>query len=157
MVKPIPDRFHSITPYLIVSDGAAAIDFYVKAFGATEVYRMPGPDGKSVMHAELQIGDSVVMLAGSVPWMNVAVPQGDQWPTVSIHLYVEDANAAWQKAIAAGCKELAPLTDMFWGDRFGKLADPFGQHWSIAQHIEDVTPEEMSKRGAEAMKNMPKG
>jgi PhnB protein len=154
MVQPIPDRFHSITPYLIVSDGAAAIDFYVKAFGATELYRMPGPDGKSVMHAEIQIGDSVVMLAGSAPWMDIAVPQGNQWPPVSIHIYVEDAHAAWKQAVAAGCKELAPLTDMFWGDRFGKLGDPFGHHWSIAQHIEDVSPEEMDNRAAAAFASM---
>ena len=155
-VKPIPEGYPRVLPYLVVDGAQKAIEFYVTVLGFTERMRMPGPDGR-IGHAELQLGDSVVMLAGTTSWMNVATPQGDQWPPVSIHLYVEDANAAWQKAIAAGCKELAPLTDMFWGDRFGKVGDPFGHHWTIAQHIEDVSPDEMAKRGAEAMKNMPKG
>lgn len=149
MVKPIPERCHSITPYLIVKDGAAAIELYGKAFDADEIYRLTGPDGSSVMHAEIKIGDSVVFLAGVSGPMEVAYPQGEQWPSVVVHLYVQDADATWQRAVDAGCEGKSPPADMFWGDRMGKLIDPFGHHWSIAQHIEDVSPEEISRRAAE--------
>jgi uncharacterized glyoxalase superfamily protein PhnB len=153
MVQAIPERFGSITPYLIVPDGAKAIEFYEKAFGAMEVCRMAGPDG-SVMHAELKFGDSMVMLAGGCPGMETVYPKEGQWPPVTIHMYVDDADAVWKQAVAAGCTPTRELQDMFWGDRFGQVVDPFHQHWSIAQHIEDVTEEEMVERQKRFMKEM---
>ena len=148
-VKAIPDGYHVITPYLVVDDGAAAIEFYTRAFGARERYRMPGPDGK-VMHAELQIGDSVVMLADENPEQGAPSPKRLGGCTSSLLVYVEDVDAAFQKALDEGATELFPVTDMFWGDRFGKLSDPFGQQWSLATHVEDVTPEQMEERAAAA-------
>lgn len=153
-VKAVPDRCHTVTPYLMVKDGAEAIEFYKKAFRAEEISRMPGPDGKSVMHAELKIGDSMIFLAGEFPGMDVAWNMPGQWPTVTLHLYLEDAEAFFQHAAGSGCTVLQPLEDMFWGDRFGKLADPFGHHWSVAQHIEDVSPEELARRAEQAFAKM---
>jgi len=132
----VPAGYHTVTPYLNLNGAADAIEFYQKAFGAIERVRMPGPDGK-VMHAELAIGDSVVMLSEA---MMAPATQG------GIHLYVKDCDALFNQAIAAGATATMPLSDMFWGDRWGKLSDPFGQTWSIATHKEDVSPEEMQKR-----------
>jgi PhnB protein len=147
-VKPIPDGYHSVTPYLIVKGGAAAIEFYKKAFGATEVMRLPGPDGK-VGHAEIRIGDSVVMLADEHLEMGAKSPQTIGGSPVSILLYVEDVDAVVRKAVAAGAKIQRSVEDKFYGDRMGTLDDPFGHVWHVATHTENVTPEEMKKRAAQ--------
>jgi uncharacterized glyoxalase superfamily protein PhnB len=152
-VKPVPEGFHTITPHLVIKGAAKAIDFYKKAFGAVEVVRMPMPDGQTLMHAELKIGDSYLFLADEFPGMNRS-PQSLGGSGTTLHLYVEDADAVFNRAVAAGATVQMPLTDMFWGDRYGKLADPFGHEWSVATHKEDVPPEEMSKRAQAAMANM---
>src|SRR5690348_13702137 len=124
-VKPIPDGFHTVTPYLVVNDAAKAIDFYKRAFDAKERYRMEGPPGK-IGHAELQIGDSVIMLGDEMPQMGIKSPNSLGGTTNGIFLYVKDVDAAFEKAVAAGAKSTMPPADMFWGDRYGKLTDPFG-------------------------------
>ena len=144
-VKPIPEGFHAVTPYLVVNDAAKAIDFYKRAFDAHERYRMEGPPGK-VAHAEIQIGDSVIMLGDESPQMDTKSPQSLGGTTGGLFLYVHDVDAAYKKAVGAGAKATMPPTDMFWGDRYGKLMDPFGHSWSMATHKEDVAPEEMEKR-----------
>jgi PhnB protein len=149
-VKPIPDGFHTVTPYLTVNDAARAIDFYKRAFGAQETVRMQGPPGK-IGHAELKIGDSIVMLADEMPGSGSRSPQSLGGSTVNIFLYVKDVDSAFKQAVNAGAKVEAPLADMFWGDRYGKLSDPFGHSWSLATHKEDVAPEEMQKRSQTAM------
>ncbi|MBP7146949.1 MAG: VOC family protein [Acidobacteria bacterium] len=146
--KPVPEGFHTVTPYLIVNDGRAAIEFYKQAFGASEEYRMDGPGGK-VMHAEIRIGDSHVMLADEFPDMGYRGPQALGGSPVSLLLYVEDVDARFQRAVAAGAKVLRPVEDQFYGDRTGTLADPFGHVWSIATHKEDVPPDEIKRRMAE--------
>jgi PhnB protein len=146
-VKPIPDGYHTITPHLAVRDAAKAIDFYARAFGAEELYRMPGPGGV-VMHAELRVGDSIVMLGEENPQMGASSPQTIGGSPVSLLLYVKDVDASFARASAAGCAVQMPPTDMFWGDRYGKLQDPFGHHWALATHKEDVSPEEMARRMA---------
>ena len=150
-VKPIPDGYHSVTPYLIVSGAAAAIDFYKRAFGATELLRMPGPGGK-VMHAEVKIGDSPVMLADEMPEMGHRGPQALGGTPVSIMLYVQDADKVFNQAVAAGAKVMRPLQDQFYGDRSGTITDPYGHVWTIGTHKEDLTPEEIDRRFAEQMK-----
>jgi uncharacterized glyoxalase superfamily protein PhnB len=147
--KPVPEGYHTVSPYLAIRDAAKAIEFYKQAFGAQERYRMPGPDGK-LMHAELQIGDSTVMLSDEFPEMGAVSPQSLNGTTVGIFLCVEDVDAVFKKAVGAGAKVLMPVADMFWGDRFGKVADPFGHQWQIATHKEDMTPEEMAKRAEAA-------
>jgi PhnB protein len=151
--KPIPDGYRTVTPYLTVNDAAKAIDFYKKAFDAIEVHRMQGPQGK-IGHAELKIGDSLVMLADEMPGMETRSPQSVGGTTGMLFLYVKDVDAAFKKATDAGAKATQPPTDMFWGDRYGKLTDPFGQAWSLATHIEDVAPDEMERRGREQMAKM---
>lgn len=146
-VKPIPDGYHSVTPYLIVKGAAAAIEFYKKVFAAAEIMRMPGPDGK-IGHAEIRIGDSAVMLADEHPDMGAKSPQTLGGSPVSLLVYVGDADAVVRQAIAAGAQLKEPVTDKFYGDRMGGLTDPFGHVWFVATHIEDVTPEEMKKRVA---------
>ncbi len=143
-VKPIPEGYHSVTPYLIVRGGAAAIDFYSKAFGAVELFRFPAPDGK-IGHAEIKIGDSPIMLADEYPDMGYHSPLSIGGSAVSLMIYVEDVDAVFEQAVRAGAKVTMPLDDMFWGDRYGKLEDPFGHHWSIGTHVRDVSPEEMRK------------
>ncbi len=145
-VKAIPEGYRTVTPFLNVDGASDAIAFYKKAFGAEEKVRMPTPDGK-IMHAELDIGDSKLMISDAM--MNPAT-------TSAIHLYVKDADAAWARATAAGATVVMPIGDMFWGDRYGVLGDKWGNRWAIATHKEDVPPAEMGKRAAEAMKNMPK-
>lgn len=148
--KAIPDGFHTLTPHLVVRDANRAIDFYKRAFGAEVRSRVPGPDGKSVMHAELKIGDSIVMLCDEFPGMKDCVaPQSLNGTTVTLHLYVHDADAATQRAVAAGAQVTMPLMDAFWGDRYGKVTDPFGHQWSIAAHQRDVTPDQIQKAAAE--------
>lgn len=144
MVKPIPDGYHSVTPYLIVDDANAAIDFYKRAFGATELFRLPM--GDKVGHAEIKIGDSHVMLADEFPDMGHLGPKSRGGTTVSLLLYVNDVDSAFRKAIAEGATEEKPLEDQFWGDRMGTLADPFGHQWSLATHTEDVPPQELESR-----------
>jgi len=146
-VKPVPEGYHTVTPYLIVNGAARALDFYRKAFGAKEQVRMPGPDGK-VMHAEIQIGDSKVMLADEFPQMGAKSPQSIGGTPVGICLYVARVDAVYEQAIAAGAKVERPLKDQFYGDRSGTVIDPFGHKWTIATHIEDVSPDEMQKRMA---------
>jgi PhnB protein len=150
-VKAIPDGFHTISPHLTVKNGEQAIEFYKKAFGAEAVRVTKGPDG-SLMHADVRIGDSMLMLNDEFPDFKVVGPQALGGTPVTVHLYVQDADAAWKRAVDAGCTIKMPLQDQFWGDRYGQLLDPFGHQWSIASHIEDPTPEEIQKR----MANMPK-
>ena len=145
--KHIPEGYHSVTPYLHIRDAARAIDFYKSVFGATEVMRMDAPGGK-IGHAEIRIGGSYVMLADECPDMNIRSPQSLGGTPVSLLLYVEDVDALAERAVAAGAKLLSPLEDKFYGDRMGKLEDPFGHIWAIATHTEDVSPEEMQKRVA---------
>ena len=143
-VKAIPDGMHTVTPHLICAGAADAIEFYKKAFGATELSRMAGPDGK-IMHASIRIGDSVIMLNEEMPDWGSLGPKSLKGSPVTIHLYVENADAAFDQAINAGAKVTMPLDDMFWGDRYGKVEDPFGHQWSIGTHTRDVSPDEMQK------------
>ena len=152
-VRPIPEGYHTLTPYLAVEDAARAIEFYKDAFGAEEIHRMPGPDG-SIAHAELQIGDSKLMLSDPFPQSNVRPPPERGGPTASVFMYVDDADAVFEQAQTAGATVSMPLEDMFWGDRFGSLTDPFGHVWSVATHIEDVPEAEMAERAATAMSEM---
>ncbi len=149
-VKPIPEGYNSVNAYLAVEDAEKAIEFYEKAFGAKERGRMPGPEGK-IAHAELQIGDSVVMLSDPLPQQSVKSPKELGGTSASLMLYVEDVDEFVQQAVDAGATITMPVEDQFWGDRFGKVTDPFGHDWSIATHVEDVSPEEMARRGQEAM------
>ncbi len=153
-VKPIPEGYHSVTPYLVLKNTAEALPFYERAFGAKSVVCMPGPDGKGVLHAEIKIGDSAIMLSDEFPGMGNPSPQTLGGTTAGLHVYVENVDAAFERAVKAGAKAVMPPADMFWGDRFAKLTDPFGHSWSLATHIEDVSEEEMGRRGAEAAKQM---
>jgi PhnB protein len=145
-VSAIPEGCHSVTPYLIIQDAARALDFYKTAFGATEVCRMNGPDGQRVMHAEIKLGDSHIYLCDEFPNMGARSPKALGGSPVSIHLYTEDVDALHDRAVKAGATSKMPPANMFWGDRFAKLVDPFGHEWALATHVEDVTPEEMDKR-----------
>jgi PhnB protein len=147
-VKAIPEGYSSLTPYLVMKNAGAAIDFYKSVFGATERMRMPAPEGK-IGHAELQIGDSVLMMADEHPQMGFVGPETIGGTPVSLMLYVADVDAVWSKAIAAGAKELRPVQNQFYGDRTGTLQDPFGHVWTVGTHVEDVSPEEMERRAAE--------
>ena len=150
-VKPIPEGYHTVTPYLIIRGAARALDFYKQGFGATELMRLAGPDGK-IGHAEIKIGDSPIMLADEFPEMGFSGPQTIGGSPVCILLYVEDVDARFRQALAAGAKELRPVKDQFYGDRAGTLADPFGHLWTIATHKEDVSPEEINRRYEASMK-----
>jgi PhnB protein len=149
-VKPIPDGYHSVTPYLLIRGAAAAIEFYKKALGAKEILRLPGPDGK-VAHAEIQLGDSIVMLGDEMPGMPRSSPQKYGGTPVGIHLYVEDADAVFERSVALGAKVDRPMVDQFYGDRSGTIEDPFGHIWTISTHKEDLTEEQIQQRLA-AMK-----
>jgi PhnB protein len=144
-VKPIPDGYHSITPYLIVRDAARALDFYKKAFGAVELLRMAHPTGK-IGHAEIKIGDSIIMMADEFPDHDIRSPESFGGSPVSLLLYVEDVDTAFPQAIAAGGTVVKPIADQFYGDRSGMLKDPFGHTWSISTHKEDLTPEQVQQR-----------
>lgn len=146
-VKPVPDGYHTTTPYLIVKDAPGAIDFYKRALGATELCRMLGPDGK-IMHAEIKIGDSHVMLSDESSANEIKSPQTLKGTASALFLYVEDVDAAFKQALKAGAKETQPLQNMFWGDRFGKLTDPFGHRWLLASRVEEVSPAEIEERMA---------
>jgi PhnB protein len=152
-VKPIPEGYHTLSPSLSVDNAAEAIEFYKRAFGATERGRMHGPDGK-IAHAELQIGDSVLMLADPFPQATTKPPKEIGGTAVTLFLYVEDVDAVFKQAIDAGATSAMAVDDMFWGDRFGSVTDPYGHSWAIATHIEDVPPEEMEERGRVAMAAM---
>jgi len=143
-VKAIPEGMHSITPHLVCAGAADAIDFYKKAFGATEEMRLPGPDGK-LMHAAVRIEGSVVMLVDENPQWGALGPKALKGSPVTIHVYVSDVDAFVAKAVKAGAKVVMPIDDMFWGDRYGIIEDPFGHHWSVATHVRDVRPEELSE------------
>jgi PhnB protein len=146
-VKPIPAGYHTIIPYLSIKGAADAIEFYKKAFGATESMRMPQPDGR-IGHAELQLGDSRVMLADEFPEMDFRSPRSMGGSPVHIHMYVEDVDTVVSRAVAAGAKVVRPVQDQFYGDRSGTVADPYGHVWHVSTHTEDVSPEEMRKRAA---------
>jgi uncharacterized glyoxalase superfamily protein PhnB len=161
MTKPIPDGFYTITPHMIVSDGAKAIEFYKKAFGAQETGRFMTPDGKGVMHAQLKIGSSMLMLGSEHPPTCLS-PKSRGGTSVSLFLYVENADALFDRAVKAGCTVKMPMTDQFWGDRYGQVQDPFGHEWSIATHKQDLTEAQiaanaktffadMAKKGAPEM------
>ena len=152
-VNPIPEGYHSLQIYLAVEDASKAIDFYKEAFGAEETIRMPGPDGK-VAHAELQIGDSKLMLSDPFPQSNVRPPSERGGPTASIFMYVDDVDATFEQAQRAGATVVSELEDMFWGDRFGTVADPFGHVWAMATHKEDLSEEEIAERSKAAMAEM---
>jgi PhnB protein len=149
-VRPIPEGFHSLTPHLVCEGAAAAMDFYVKAFGAVDLGRMPGPGGK-IMHGTMRIGDSVLMLVDDFPDFGSHGPLALKGSPVTIHLYVEDADASFARAVEAGAKAVMPLADMFWGDRYGMLEDPFGHKWAIATHKRDMTPEQIGEAMQKAM------
>jgi|SRR5579862_685816 len=155
-VKPVPQGFHTLTPYLTVNDAARAIDFYVKALGAREVMRMQNPAGK-ITHAELKIGDSMLMVSDELGQSQVRSPRSLSGTTTGIFLYVENVDSVFDRAVATGAKPVSRPADMFWGDRFGTFADPFGHVWSVATHIEDVTPQEMERRAKAAMAKMGQG
>jgi uncharacterized glyoxalase superfamily protein PhnB len=150
-VKPIPDGFHTVTPYLFVKGASEAIEWYKKAFGAEEIGRMPMPDGELLMHAMIRIGDSFIMLTDEQPDCPSKGPKALGGTPVGLHLYVEDADAVFEQAVAAGAEVTMPITDMFWGDRYGNLTDPFGHSWSIATHIQDLTPEETAEAAKQAL------
>jgi len=154
-VKPIPDGYHSITPYLTVRDAARAIEFYKQAFGAKERGVMKGPDDK-VMHAELMIGDSIIMLADEFPEYGSLSPESTGGAGMGLHIYVDGVDAAFDRAVKAGAQVEMPVMDQFWGDRYGKLKDPFGHKWSIATHTKDLSADEMKHAMDDAMANMPK-
>jgi len=155
-VQPIPQGYHAVTAYLSVQNGAQALDYYKRAFGAKELVRMPMPDGK-VGHAEVKIGDSHVMLADEMPSMGFLGPRSRGGTTVQLHLYVTDVDATVQKAVAAGGKLTRPVEDKFYGDRAGTVEDPFGHVWYIATHKEELSPSEIRKRAEEEMKKRPGG
>jgi PhnB protein len=150
-VKPIPDGYHSVTPYLIVKGADGAIDFYKKVFGASERMRMAGPNG-TIGHAEIEIGGSAIMLADEFPDMGYRSPKAIGGTPVSIMLYVQDVDSCFERAVAAGAKALRPVENQFYGDRSGTLEDPFGHVWTISTHKEDLSPEELRKRAEAFMK-----
>ena len=152
-VKPIPEGYHTLSPYLAVDNAAEAIDWYKRAFGAQETVRMLGPDGK-IGHAELKIGDSHLMLSDPFPQASTKPPKELGGTSTSIFIYVADVDATFKQAVDAGATVTMPLDDMFWGDRFGSVTDPYGHSWSMATHVEDVPPAEMEERGRAAMAAM---
>jgi PhnB protein len=151
--KPVPEGYHTATPYLAVDDAAKAIEYYTKAFGAKERVRMDAPGGK-IGHAELEIGDSLVMLSDPFPEASTKPPSELGGTSASVFLYVEDVDAVVKKAVEAGATITMEVADQFWGDRFGTVTDPFGHVWSVATHVEDVPPEEMAERAKAAMAAM---
>ena len=151
--RQIPEGFHTVTPYLVVRDAAGAIDFYKQAFGAEELFRLEGPPGK-IGHAEIKIGDSIIMLADEMESGNCRSPQSLGGTAVNILLYVKDVDQVFNQAVSAGAEVAMPLDDMFWGDRYGQVTDPFGHSWALATHKEDIPPEELQKRAQMAFAEM---
>jgi uncharacterized glyoxalase superfamily protein PhnB len=154
MAQPVPEGTHTLTPHLVVRGAARAIDFYKRAFGATEILRMPGP-GALLMHAELQIGDSRVYLADEMPGMSARSPRSLGGSAVTLHLYVPDCDAVFASAVSAGASVIMPVQDAFWGDRYGQVDDPFGHRWSIATHKQDLSAAELERRAADYMARLP--
>ncbi len=154
--KPIPEGYHTITPHLTVRNASQAIEFYKRAFGAEELMRMYTPGKSTIMHAELRIGDSRIFLGDEWPERGCRSPQSLGGVCGSLFLYVEDVDTAFQRAVSAGAQVKMPVSDMFWGDRYGQVKDPFGHTWALGQHVEDVTPEELDRRGREAFAHMAK-
>ncbi len=150
MTKRIPDGMHTVTPHLVCAGAAAAIEFYKKAFGAVETARIPGPNGK-LMHAAVRIGDSTVMLADEMPEFGALGPKALKGSSVTIHLYVDDADAFAARAVGAGATVKMPVSEMFWGDRYGQVEDPFGHRWSIATHVRDVVDPAAMQKAMQAM------
>ena len=154
-VKAIPDGFHTVTAHMVIRNASEAIEFYKKAFGAEEICRMPGPDGTGVMHAEIKIGNSMIMLNDELPGCEpMGSPQALNGTTVAICIYCDDADKMFERAVNAGATVTTPLMDAFWGDRYSKVTDPFGHQWKIVTHKEDVPPEEMGKRAEAFFANM---
>ena len=156
MPSGVREGYQTVTAALTVRNGAEAIEFYKKAFGAKEIMRVPGPDGKSLMHAEIRVGNSRIMLGDESPAMGCLAPVTLGGPGGSLYVYVPDVDAAFKRAVAAGAKALMPVTDMFYGDRFGQVEDPSGHRWGLATHVEDVAPEEMMRRQREFFASMAK-
>jgi uncharacterized glyoxalase superfamily protein PhnB len=156
-VNPIPQEMHTLTPNLVVRDCAKAIEFYKRALGAQEKARMPAPDGKSIWHAELRIGDSIFFMNDEMPGMSTAAPTASAPVPVTMWLYVPDCDAAFARAVAAGAKATMQPADMFWGDRCAGVADPYGYQWSFATHTKDMTEEEMRRAGEQFAKSMQQG
>ena len=156
MPNAVREGYQTVTPALTVRDGAEAIEFYKKAFGAEEIMRVPGPDGKSIMHAEIRVGTSRIMLGDEAPSMGCLAPVTLGGPGGSLYVYVPDVDAAFKQAVAAGAKALMPVTDMFYGDRFGQVEDPSGHRWGLATHVEDLAPAEMARRQREFFASMAK-
>jgi uncharacterized glyoxalase superfamily protein PhnB len=148
--QPVPKGYHTVTPYLVCRDASRAIDFYKRALGAKEKVRMPGPGGK-VMHAELRVGDSMVMLCDEMPEMGAKSPEAYGGSPMTVFLYVKNVDQAFSKATAAGAAVVMPVQDMFWGDRYGRVRDPFGHEWQMATHKEDLTPRQIGERAKAAM------
>lgn len=155
MTQPVPAGFSTLSAHIIVSDGVKALEFYQQALGAQETMRMMTPDGKSLMHAQMKIGSSVLMLASEFP-PNCLSPKTRGGSSVYLHIYTENADALFDRAVKAGCKINMPMSDTFWGDRYGQVEDPFGHQWSIATHIKDLTPAQLAANAKEFMANMPK-
>ena len=153
-VKAIPEGYHSITPYLVVDDATTAIDFYKRAFDAKETYRLHGPDGKSILNAELKIGDSTVLLSDEFPHGGCRSPNSIGGSAVTLHIYTEDVDKVFNQAVDAGATNIMPVMNMFWGDRYGQVKDPFGHIWSIATHKQDLSQEEIQKAGEAVFKEM---
>ena len=156
MPNGVREGYQTVTPALTVRNGAEAIEFYKKAFGAEEIMRVPGPDGKSIMHAEIRVGTSRIMLGDEAPSMGCLAPVTLGGPGGSLYVYVPDVDAAFKRAVAAGAKVLMPVTDMFYGDRFGQVEDPSGHRWGLATHVEDLAPAEMARRQREFFASMAK-
>ena len=155
MTKPIPTGFHTLTPHIVVTDGVAAIEFYKQAFGAQENSRLMTPDGRALMHAQLTIGNSVIMLGSEFP-PNALSPKSRGGTSVFLHLYVPDSDAAFERAVKAGCTVNMPVSDTFWGDRYGQVEDPYGHKWSIATHKQDFTPDQIAANAKAFFASMPK-
>ncbi|MRR53413.1 MAG: VOC family protein [Deltaproteobacteria bacterium] len=154
MIKPIPKGFHTVTPYVVLKDSRKAIEFYQKAFGAEELFLMPGPDGKGVVHAEIRIGDSIIMLSDENPHEPCKSAESIGGSPVSFYLYVEHVDEAFARAINTGASSMMPVQEMFWGDRIGAVKDPFGHNWTLATHTKDLTVEEIEQGAKEAFSQM---
>lgn len=157
MVSAIPEGMNTVTPYLVLPDCVAAMEFYAAAFGAEQIMRMPGPGGQGTMHAEIRLGNSCVMLTDENPQWEMRSPASLGGSPVSLMIYVESVDDAFNQAVAAGCDVNFPVTDMFWGDRMGKVVDPYGYHWSIASHVEDVPEDQMLERQQQWLASMADG
>ena len=155
-VRPIPEGYHTVSPYVVVPDANKALEFYGRAFGAETLAKMPGPDGKSIAHAEFKMGNSILMMGEENPAWGAKSPQTLGGSPVAFWVYVEDADSLFKRAVNAGCTAMQAMQDAFWGDRWGRVKDPFGHEWSFATHVEDVPPEEIPKRQAEFFASMKK-